>query len=68
MQDMESTKVTSKPKAPDLITRQMKDEDTSDEKIDLPGQEQGKEQEQDPRDIRKKQVSISLLLKPSALS
>ena len=65
MQDTESTKVTSEPKAPDLIARQMKDEDTSEEKIDLPGQEQGKKQEQDPRDIRKKQVLMSLLLKPS---
>ena len=68
MQDTESTKVTSEPKAPALNARQMMDEDTSEEKFDLPSQEHGKEQEQDPRDIKKKQVLMSLLLNPSQSS
>ena len=65
MQDTESPKVTSEPTASDLNMRQMKDEDTSEEKIDLPSQEQCMEQEQDPRDIKKRQVFMSLIFRPS---
>ena len=65
MPEIESTKVASEPKDPATTVTHMMDEDTSEEKTHVPSQEQGKEQEQDPRDIRRKQVLMRNLLKTS---